>query len=266
MIHNLAYVHPDAVIGKNVEVAPFAYIEGDVVIGDNTKIMSNASVLNGARIGSGCTIHPGAVIAGIPQDLKFKGEYTTAVVGDNCNIRECATVNRGSASRGTTIVGNNCLMMAYSHVAHDCVLGNNIILANNVSIAGEVEMGDYAIMGGHSAAHQFCKIGAHAMIGGGSMILKDVPPYVIIGKIPAAYYGLNIIGLRRRGFNADQIGEIKSIYNKLYMSDMNFSEACNDIEASLPDSSYRNEIVSFVRSSERGIIRGPKTLASDWDE
>lgn len=254
MIHQLAYVHPDAKLGENVEVAPFAFIDADVVIGEGTKIMSNASIHNGARIGKNCIIHNGAVIAGIPQDLKFAGEVTTAEIGDNTWVRECATVNRGTASKGKTVVGSNCLLMAYSHVAHDCVVGDRVILANNVSLAGEVEVEDWAILGGHAAVHQFCRVGSHVMVGGGSMVLKDVPPYAMVGKTPVSYHGLNIVGLRRRGFDADQINDIKEIYNCLYNSGRNFTEACDHIEVTIAKSEYRDYIIDFVRSSPRGII------------
>ncbi len=254
MISELAYIHPDAVIGKGVEIAPFAYIEGDVIIGDGTRILSGAAVLNGARIGKNCIIHNGAVIAGIPQDLKFKYEYSTAVIGDNTMVRECATVNRGSASKGTTIVGSNCLLMAYSHVAHDTVLGNNVILANNVSIAGEVEIDDWAILGGHSAVHQFCRVGAHTMVAGGAMVTKDIPPYVMVGRSPVSYHGLNLVGLRRRGFDNDTITSIKDIYTHLYQGGQNVSEACSFIESNFAATEHRDYIVGFVKGSPRGII------------
>ncbi len=254
MISKLAYIHPDAKIGKDVEIAPFAYIEGDVEIGEGTRILSNASILNGARIGKNCVIHNGAVIAGIPQDLKFKNEYSTAFIGDNTMVRECATVNRGSASRGTTVVGKNCLLMAYSHVAHDTVVGDNVILANNVSLAGEVEIDAWAILGGHSAVHQFCRVGAHSMIAGGAMVTKDVPPYVMVGRSPVSYHGLNLVGLRRRGFDNDAILTIKDIYTHLYRGGQNVSDACSYIENNFTSSDYRNYIVEFVKGSPRGII------------
>ncbi len=253
-ISELAYIHPDAQLGVDVEIAPFVYIEGDVIIGDRTKILSNASLLNGARVGNDCTIHNGAVIAGIPQDLKFKGEYSIAVVGNNTTIRECATVNRGSASKGMTKVGDNCLLMASAHVAHDSFVGNNVILANNVSIAGEVTVDDWAILGGHAAVHQFCKVGAHSMTAGGCMVTKDVPPYVMAGRNPVSYHGLNLVGLRRRGFDAGSITQIKSIYNYLYSGCQNVSTACEMIINEVPETEYRNYIVEFVKSSERGII------------
>lgn len=263
MIHNLAYVHPDAKIGEGVTIEPYAYVCGDVEIGAGTHIYAHASVLDGARIGENCQIHNGAVIAGIPQDLKFKGEYSLAIVGNNTTVRECATVNRGSASRGKTIIGENCLMMAYSHVAHDCILGNNIILANNVSVAGEVEIEDWAIMGGHSAVHQFCRIGAHAMISGGCMITKDAPPYAVVGRNPVTYHGLNVVGLRRRGFNIDDITTIKNVYQSLYFGGRNYTDACNYIKETMPQSYFRDHIVNFVLSSPRGIIKSAKDNSSE---
>ena len=191
----LAVVHPEAQIGKNVIVEPFAFIEKDVVIGDNCRIYPHAVVLEGSRIGKGCHIFPGAVISGIPQDLKFAGEKTTAEIGDHTTVRECVTVNRGTASRGKTIVGNNCLLMAYSHIAHDCILKNNIIIGNASQIAGEVEIDDFAILSGSVLVHQFTRISQHVMIQGGSRVGKDIPPYTLIGRDPIAYCGINIVGL-----------------------------------------------------------------------
>ena len=200
----LAVVHPEAQIGKNVTVEPFAFIEKDVVIGDNCRIYPHAVVLEGSRIGKGCHIFPGAVISGIPQDLKFAGEKTTAEIGDHTTVRECVTVNRGTASRGKTIVGNNCLLMAYSHIAHDCILKNNIIVGNASQIAGEVEIDDFAILSGSVLVHQFTRISQHVMIQGGSRVGKDIPPYTLIGRDPIAYCGINIVGLRRRGFTSTE--------------------------------------------------------------
>ena len=208
----LAVIHPEAKIGENVTIDPFAVIEKDVVIGDNCHIFSHAVILDGARIGNNCKIFPGAVVAGIPQDLKFKGEVTTAVIGDNTTLRECVTVNRGTASKGTTIVVKNCLIMAYSHIAHDCVLKDNIIIGNASQIAGEVEIDDFAIVSGGSLVHQFSRISKHVMIQGGSRIGKDIPPYTLIGRDPIVYCGINIVGLRRRGFT----NHSRYIQNTLY--------------------------------------------------
>lgn len=255
-ISSLAFVHPEAKIGDNVIVDPFSYIDSNVEIGDSTHVMSQATILYGARIGKNCTIFPNAVIAGIPQDLKFKGEDTIATIGDNTIIRECATVNRGTASRGFTRIGNNCLIMAYSHVAHDCILKDHVILGNTSQIAGEVEIDDYTILSGGSLVHQFTKIGAHTMIQGGSKVSKDIPPYIMVGREPITYVGLNIVGLRRRGFTGEQINSIQEIYRYLYMSGYNISQAVEKISAELPATEEQNQILTFIKNSTRGIVRG----------
>ena len=252
----MAFVHPEAKLGENVIVEPFAYVDRNTEIGDGTRIMMQATVLGGARIGKNCTIFPHATIAGIPQDLKFQGEETTAIIGDNTSIRECATVNRGTASKGFTSIGENCLIMAYSHVAHDCVLHDHVILGNATQLAGEIEIEDYAIISGGTLAHQFSKIGPHVMIQGGSKISKDIPPYVMVGREPITYVGLNIVGLRRRGFSSERINAIQEIYRYLYLSGFNISQATERIEQELPPSEDRSLILDFVRSSSRGIVRG----------
>ncbi len=208
----MAFVHPEAKLGDNVIVEPFAYIDANTEVGDGSRVMTQATILSGARIGKNCVIFPHATIAGIPQDLKFQGEETLAIIGDNTTIRECATVNRGTASRGFTKVGSHCLIMAYSHVAHDCVLNDHVILGNTTQLAGEIEIDDYAIVSGGSLAHQFTKIGSHVMIQGGSKIAKDIPPFVMVGREPISYVGLNIVGLRRRGFTSERINGIQEIY------------------------------------------------------
>ena len=256
MQQTLASIHPDAQIGKDVVIGPFVTIEEDVVIGDGTRIDANACILKGSRIGKNCHICSGAVIAGEPQDLKFRGEYSTAEIGDNTTIREFVTVNRGTASRGKTVVGNNCLIMAYSHIAHDCILKNNIIVANASQIAGEVEIDDFATIGGGTLMHQFSKIGPHVMIQGGSHINKDVPPYAVVGRIPTVFAGINLIGLRRRGFSAEQIEDIQNIYRILFNSGLNNTEALNKIEAEVADSEEKRVIVEFIKSSDRGIVKG----------
>jgi UDP-N-acetylglucosamine acyltransferase len=252
----MSNVHPEAKIGANVVVEPFATIHRDVVVGDGTWISANAVLMNGARVGKNCKIYPGAVIAGEPQDLKFNGEASTAEIGDNTTIREYVTVNRGTAASGKlrTVVGSNSLVMSYVHIAHDCRIGNNVIMSGYVGLAGEVEVGDWAIVGGGSLAHQFVHIGEHAMISGGSKIGKDIPPYVTAGHDPLVYGGVNVIGLRRRGYTAEQVKEIHDIYRILYQSKLNVTQACEEI-GKLPASAERDAILSFIRSSKRGIIR-----------
>ena len=252
----LAYIHPGAKIAPSVVIDPFVTIENNVEIGEGTRICSNVSIMEGARIGKNCIIFPGAVISGIPQDLKFQGEETLAIIGDNTTIRECVTVNRGTSAKGKTVVGSNCLIMAYSHVAHDAIIGDNVIIANATQIAGEVIVDNFAVVGGGSLIHQFCHIGSHVMIQGGSRINKDIPPYVKAGREPVSYTGINSIGLRRRNFTNEQIREIQEIYRYLYLSQLNVSDAIERIEAELPASKERDEIILFIRNSKRGIIRG----------
>ncbi len=255
-ISNLAFVHPEAKLGDNVIVEPFAFIDRNTEIGDETHIMSHSSILNGSRIGKNCVIFPHATIAGVPQDLKFQGEETVAVIGDNTTVRECATVNRGTASRGHTKVGRDCLIMAYSHVAHDCVLKNNVILGNSTQLAGEVEIDDFAILSGGTLVHQFTRIGEHVMIQGGSKISKDIPPYIMVGREPIIFVGLNIVGLRRRGFTNERINSIQEIYRYLYQSGYNVTQATERIEKELPNTEDRQAVIDFIRISTRGIVRG----------
>ena len=252
----LSVIHPDAIIGKDVTISPFVSIDKNVVIGDGTYIYPNVVIMEGARIGKNCRIFPGAVISGIPQDLKFVGEETICVIGDNTVIHECATVNRGTASRKQTVVGNNCLLMAYSHVAHDCILKDHVIIGNTTQLAGEVEIDDHAIISGGTLVHQFSKIGQHVMVQGGSRIGKDIPPYIIAGREPLSFSGVNIVGLRRRGFSTEQIAVIQEIYRTLYQSGMNNSDAIKHIDTQLPDSEEKANIVNFVINSKRGIVRG----------
>ncbi|MBQ4280029.1 MAG: acyl-ACP--UDP-N-acetylglucosamine O-acyltransferase [Rikenellaceae bacterium] len=255
MISPLAHVHPDAQLGKNVTVEPFAYIAGDVVIGDGCWIGPGAVVYDGARMGKNCKIHTSAVIAGVPQDLKFRGEYSTVEMGDNNTVRECATINRGTAARGKTVIGSNNLIMAYVHVGHDCVVGDNCVLVNRVSLAGEVEVGDWAILGGHTAVHQFCRIGAHAMLSGGSLVSKDVPPYVKAAHLPLSFVGANFIGLRRRGFSPEKVTEIQDMFRIIFQSGYGYSKACDMVEGQFPQSPERDEIITFIRDSKRGILK-----------
>ena len=265
MISNLAHIHPNAKLGKDVVVEPFSYIAGDVVIGDGCRIGPGAVILDGSRIGKNCAIDTGAVIGGLPQDLKFKGEYTTVEIGDNNRIRECVTINRGTAARGKTVVGSNNLIMAYAHIAHDCIVGSNCVLANRVSLAGEVEVDVWAILSGHVAVHQFCRIGEHVMVAGGSLVGKDVPPYVKAGHLPLSFVGANFIGLRRRGFSSEKVTEIQDIFRILFQSGYGYGKACDIIMEQFPDTPERDLIVNFVRSSKRGILK-PYNSAKDGEE
>jgi UDP-N-acetylglucosamine acyltransferase len=253
----LAYIHPDAKIAQNVTVEPFTTIYKDVEIGEGTWIGPNVTIMAGARIGRNCQIYPGAVISAPPQDLKYKGEPSTVEIGDYTVIRECVTLNRGTAlDKNTTAIGKNCLIMAYVHIAHDCVIGNNVIIVNSVQLAGHIEVQDYAFIGGASAVHQFVKVGAHAMISGGSLVRKDVPPYTKAGREPLAYCGINSIGLRRRGFTNEKINEIQEIYRNIYLRGMNNADAVDLIELEMAPTKERDEILHFIKSSERGIMKG----------
>jgi len=255
MISNLAFVHPEARLGINVKVDPFAYIAGNVVIGEGTWIGPGATIMDGARIGNNCKIFPSAVVSGIPQDLKFNGEESTAEIGDNTTIREGVTVNRGTAAVGKTVVGNNCLLMAYSHVGHDCAIGDNCIIGNTTGLAGEVKVDNWAIISGGSLVHQFTHIGAHVMIGGGGKVRIDVPPFIKADREPLSYLGLNSVGLTRRGFNKERIDEIHNIYRIIYNNGMNNSQALEHVEKVFSPSEDRDYIIEFIRKSERGIIR-----------
>ena len=256
MHRSLSYIDPQAKIAKNVVVEPFVTIEKNVEIGSGTWIGSNVTIMEGARIGENCEIFPGAVISAIPQDLKFDGEDSLAIIGDNTIVRECATINRATKATGKTIVGSNCLIMAYAHIAHDCVIGNNAIIVNNVALGGHVEIGEHAIIGGITAVHQFIRIGKHCMVSGGSLVRKDIPPYVKAGREPLSFIGINSIGLRRKKFSEDEITEIQNIYRILYQKGNNNTQAINKIEIDFKISEIRDEIISFVRNSGRGIMRG----------
>ena len=256
MISPLAHIDPKATIGKNVHIHPFSMIGENVTIGDNTWIGPNVTIFSGATIGKNCKIFPGAVIAGIPQDLKFQGEDSTVLIGDNTTIRECVTISRGTVEKQTTVIGSHCLLMAYVHVAHDCVIGSHVIIANSVQIAGHVSIDDWAIVGGSSAVHQFVKIGMHAMVSGGSLVRKDVPPFTKAAREPLSYAGVNSLGLRRRGFSSESISHIQEVYRYLFLNSMNNSRALEEIEVNLPATKERDEILNFIRSSERGVMKG----------
>lgn len=252
----LAYVHPDAKVAENVVIEPFVSIDSDVEIGEGTHIGSSVTILSGTRIGKNCNIFPGAVIGAIPQDLKFKGEYTTLEIGDNTTIREFVTINRGTIAKGKTVVGSNNLIMAYVHIAHDCKVGDYVILGNNTQLAGEVVVENWAIISGMTGVHQFCRIGSHVMIGGGSLVRKDVPPFIKAGREPLSYIGINSIGLRRRNYNNDKIREIQDIYRYIYQKGLNTAQAIEIIEAEMPATQERDEVLLFIKDTKRGIIRG----------
>ncbi|MBA3648185.1 MAG: acyl-ACP--UDP-N-acetylglucosamine O-acyltransferase [Chitinophagales bacterium] len=253
---NLSSIDPKAKIGKNVIFSPFVTVYEDVEIGDGTWIGPNVTIMNGARIGKNCKIYPCAVISAEPQDLKYKGEITFAEIGDNTTIRECVTVNKGTMASGKTAVGSNCLLMAYAHVAHDCYIGNNCVIANNAALAGHIIIEDWAVLGGVSAVHQFVKIGQHSFISGGSLVGKDVPPFVKAARKPLSYAGINAIGLRRRGFDEDTINRIHDIYKIIFVEHHNTSIALTLVESEMESSPERDAILKFIRTSERGIMKG----------
>ena len=252
----LAYVHPGAKIAKNVVIEPFATIHNNVVIGEGSWIGSNVTIMEGARIGKNCSIFPGAVISAIPQDKKFDDEDTVTIIGDNTTITECVTINRGTTDRMKTVIGQNCWIMAYCHIAHDCIVGDNCIFSNNSTLAGHINVGDHVVLAGMAAIQQFCSIGKHAFVTGGSLVRKDVPPFVKAGREPLSYVGINSIGLRRRGFTTDKIREIQDIYRILYQKNYNNSQAVAIIEAEMQATAERDEILEFIKNSQRGIMKG----------
>ncbi len=256
MISNLSYIHPSAKLGKNVEVEPFTFIGPNVEIGDDTWVGPHSTVFEGSFIGKNCKIFPGAVVGAIPQDLKFRGENSTLVIEDNVTVRECCTLNRGTEASMSTRIGKGSLLMAYVHIAHDCVVGKNCIIANNVNLAGHIEIGDYVIIGGVSAVHQFVKIGDHAMIGGGSLVRKDVPPYVKAAREPLSYAGVNSIGLKRRGFTSEQINHIQDIYRILFVKGHNVKKAIDIIDATIPETNEKDFIMQFLSQADRGLMKG----------
>lgn len=257
IIHPLATVHPGAKLADNVEVGPYAFIDDKVEIGEGTKILPHATIFSYVRMGKDCTVFPGAVVGAIPQDLKYDGEESFVEIGDRVNIRECATINRGTkaSGKGVTKIGSDTLIMSYVHIAHDCKVGNHCILTSYVGIAGETDVDDWAIIGGGTKVHQFSHIGTHAMIGGNSGINKDIPPYSLCGRVPVCFAGVNIVGLRRRGFDSDVIRNIKDIYDMIYYQGYNISDACDRVEAGFPDSEEKKVILDFIRSSKRGVVR-----------
>ena len=256
MISPLSNIHPDAKIGKDVTVDAFTTIEADVIIGDGTWVGPNVTIFNGARIGKNCRIFPGAVIAAIPQDLKYKGENTIAEIGDNCTIREMVTVNKGTLALGKTVLGKNCLLMAYVHVAHDCLVGDNVILANSVNLAGHVTIEEFAILEGYVGVSQFVRIGAHSFIAGQTGVRKNVPPYTKAAREPLSFVGVNSVGLKRRGFDTGTINFIQDIYRILYTMGYSTRNAIDIIEKEIPAAGVKDQIIEFVRSSDKGIMRG----------
>ncbi|SNR15716.1 acyl-ACP--UDP-N-acetylglucosamine O-acyltransferase [Tenacibaculum jejuense] len=252
----LAYVHPQAKIARNVVIEPFTTIHANVEIGSGTWIGSNVTIMEGARIGKNCRIFPGAVVSAIPQDLKFNDEETVVIIGDNVTIRECVTINRGTSDRHKTVIGDNCLIMAYCHIAHDCIVGDNCIFSNNSTLAGHVTIGDNVVLAGMVAVHQFASVGNHAFVTGGSLVRKDVPPYVKAAREPLSYVGINSIGLRRRGYTTEKIREIQDIYRILFQKNYNNSQAIEIIEAEMQATSERDEIIQFIKDSHRGIMKG----------
>ncbi len=252
-------IHPNAKIGENVQVGNFTTICDDVVIGDGTVIEPNVTIYPGARIGKGCHIFPGSVIAAVPQDLKFAGEYTTCEIGDNNVIRECCTINRGTSASGRTVVGSNNLIMAYVHVAHDCVVGDNCVFANNATLAGHIIVGDYVILGGKTACIQFIHIGSHVITQGGSLVDKDIPPFVKAARYPIQYAGVNSLGLQRRGFSRETINNITDIYRYLFQRDLNVSQAVEEIKERYGSTDEGKQVLSFIGNANTGLMRGYTT-------
>jgi UDP-N-acetylglucosamine acyltransferase len=251
-----ANVHPEAKIGNNVIIEPFATVQKDVVIDDGSWIGPGAIIWDGARLGKNVKVFPGASVSSIPQDLKFQGEKTETFIGDNTVIREAVTISRGTSDKFKTVIGKNCLLMAYVHVAHDCIIGDHCVLVNSVQVAGHVTVDNWAIIGGASALHQFVKVGAHVMVSGGSLVRKDVPPYTKAAREPLAYAGINTIGLRRRGFSSEKISEIQEIYRYIFLKGINNSKALEIVEKEILPSDERNYVIDFIRTSERGIMKG----------
>lgn len=263
MIQPLSYIHPQAKIANNVVIEPYVTIYKNVEIGEGTWIGSNAVIMEGARIGKNCKIFPGAVISAIPQDLKFNNEDTFVRIGNETTIREFCTINRGTKANWETVIGNHCLLMAYVHIAHDCIIGDHVIMSNSSALAGHINIGDWAIIGGMVAVHQFVNIGSHAFIAGGGLVRKDVPPFTKAAREPLSYSGINSIGLRRRGFSAEKIKDIQDIYRVLFLKGYNVTQALRYIEAEMPATPERDEIVSFINNSSRGIMKGYNRNGND---
>lgn len=262
----LSFINEGAQIADNVEIQPFVTIQDNVVIGEGTWIGSHVTIMSGTRIGKNSRIFPGAIVGSVPQDLKFQGEDSTLEIGDNVTIREYCTINRGTRANGKTVIGDNTLIMAYVHVAHDCVIGRNCVLANNVNLAGHIEIGDFTTLGGLVAVHQFVKIGPHVMVGGGSLVGKDIPPYIKAARYPLAYAGVNSVGLRRRGYSATVINQIQEIYRYFYVRGYNTRQAIQHIEAEVPFTEERDIILQFIRESTRGVVKSPRLNGSKFKD
>lgn len=256
MSQSLSYIHPGAKLGNNVIVEPFSYIADNVEIGEGTWIGPNVTILDGARIGKHCKIFPGAVISAIPQDLKYEGEETLVYIGDYTTIRECVTINKGTSDKMKTQIGSHCLIMAYCHVAHDCIVGDYCIFSNSTNLAGHVTIGNYVTMAGMSAVQQFCSIGDYSFVTGASLVRKNVPPYIKVAREPLSYMGVNSVGLDRRGFSVEKIREIQDIYRILFQKNLNTTKALEEIETTIAPSKERDLILDFVRSSKDGIVKG----------
>ena len=255
MISPLAYIHPEAKIGDNVEIGPFCYIDRGVEIGDNNTLMNSVTVLYGSRIGSGNIFSPGAVIGASPQDLKFRGEDTTAIIGDNNKIRENVTINRGTAAKGKTVVGSGNLLMEGCHIAHDVIVGNDVIIGNTTKLAGEVTIDDHAILSACVLVHQFCRIGGYTMVGGGTRSSQSIMPYTICAREPATYCGLNIVGLRRRGFEREVINTIHEAYRIIFQGGLSQAEAIATIQRELPLTPEIQYILDFIEDTkQRGFV------------
>lgn len=259
-LSSLALIDPNAKIGKNVTIGPYSIIAKDVEIADGCTIANNVTILDGVKIGKNSRVFPGAILGAIPQDLKYEGEESVLEIGENVTIREYCTVNRGTIANFKTQIGDNSLLMAYVHVAHDCVLGKNVILSNNVNLAGHIEVGEFAILGGLTAVHQFVKIGEHSFVGGGSLVRKDIPPYVKAAREPLSYAGVNAVGLRRRNFTPEMINTIQDIYRILFVRGYNTSQALQRIEQTIPSCSEKTKILEFIRDAKRGIMKGFKQI------
>jgi len=256
MKHPQSVISQKAQLHESVEVGPFTIIHDNVIIGEGTKIHSNVALYPGTIIGNNCEVYPGAVIGVIPQDLKFEGENTTVEIGNNTIIRECVTIHRATKDKWKTSIGNNCLLMTYVHVAHDCQIGNNVILASYTGLSGHVTIGDFAILEGKVAAQQFAHIGRHAFVGGASLVRKNIPPFIKAAREPLTFAGVNSVGLRRRGFSDEEIKTIEDIYRIIYIQNSNVSKALEIVKETIDPSEIRDEIIHFIENSDKGVIRG----------